>query len=344
MTFQWAVIGAGPAGIAALGKLIDHGVKPNEIAWIDPKFTVGDFGTLWQNVPSNTKAELFLKFLHASPAFNFKNCQNDFELHHTIPGKTCDLRLMAEPLQWVTEHLKNKVHAVNDLAEKISLKNRTWNIKLNHDTLKAKQVILAHGADPKTLTFHLPAIPLYDAMDKERIKLHCDSNDTIAVFGSSHSAILVIRNLIEHSAKKIINFYRSPLLYAVYMKDWILFDDTGLKGPTAEWARENIDGKLPENLLRVFSSNENIEYYLPQCDKVIYAVGFERRTRPVIEGIGPITYIEQAGIIAPGLFGLGIAFPELKYNPLGISEYRVGLWKFIEYLDRIMPIWLKYSP
>ena len=177
---------------------------------------------------------------------------------------------------------------------------------------------------------------------QERIKKHSSANDTIAVFGSSHSAILVLRNLVETGAKRVINFYRSPLLYAAFFKDWILFDDTGLKGTTAEWAREHIDGKLPKNLERVYSNEENIEHYLPQCDKAIYAVGFERRTLPTIEGIGHVTYIEQCGIIAPGLFGLGIAFPEAKYNPFGMLEYRVGLWKFMDYLQNVLPVWLQY--
>lgn len=42
--FQWAVIGAGPAGIAAVGKLLDHGVLPEDILWFDPHFKVGDLG------------------------------------------------------------------------------------------------------------------------------------------------------------------------------------------------------------------------------------------------------------------------------------------------------------
>lgn len=61
--FKWAVIGAGPAGIAAVGKLIDAGINPKEIVWIDPEFKVGDFGTHWRNVSSNTKVGLFLKIL-----------------------------------------------------------------------------------------------------------------------------------------------------------------------------------------------------------------------------------------------------------------------------------------
>ena len=63
--FQWAVIGAGPAGIAAVGKLIDNGIRPSEILWIDPYFKVGDLGRYWHNVSSNTKAEFFTQFLNA---------------------------------------------------------------------------------------------------------------------------------------------------------------------------------------------------------------------------------------------------------------------------------------
>lgn len=346
MKYQWAVIGAGPAGIAAVGKLLDHGIEAQQIAWVDPKFTVGDFGTHWRNVPSNTKVELFLKFLHNCQAFDFQNCPRDLALLSAQHNKTCYLSLMADSLQWVTHHLKQKVQAIHDFAENLVLSDRSWKVKLkNQSAIDATNVILAVGAEPKNLAFAKPAmIPLQDALDAQNIKNHVGPNDTVAVFGSSHSAILILRNLIESSVKQIINFYKDPLLYAVYFDDWILFDDTGLKGPTADWARHNLHEKLPHNLLRVYSNHENIEHYLPQCDKVIYSVGFERRALPIIEGLGHVKYIEQAGIIAPGLFGLGIAFPEAKYNPLGILEYRVGLWKFMDYLNRILPIWLKYSP
>lgn len=53
-TFQWAIVGAGPAGIAAIGKLLDYGITPADILWLDPAFKVGDLGQLWQNVSSNT--------------------------------------------------------------------------------------------------------------------------------------------------------------------------------------------------------------------------------------------------------------------------------------------------
>lgn len=40
--YEWVVIGAGPGGIACIGKLLDAGISAADIAWIDPQFNVGD--------------------------------------------------------------------------------------------------------------------------------------------------------------------------------------------------------------------------------------------------------------------------------------------------------------
>src|SRR5580704_17562457 len=110
LSYSWAVIGAGPAGIAAVGNLLDHGVAGSEILWIDPQFAVGDFGSRWKNIPSNTKVQLFQKFLHPSDAFSYAACDQSFELNHTADEETCLLDLMVKPLQWVTHQLQIKVN------------------------------------------------------------------------------------------------------------------------------------------------------------------------------------------------------------------------------------------
>lgn len=342
--YKWAVIGAGPAGIAAIGKLLDEGISALEIAWIDPQFNVGDFGTLWRNVPSNTKVNLFEKFLFEIKSFLYDSCPHYFDLHKIDKNSTCQLDLMADPLQWVSDHLKETVCSKIDFAEKISYDNKIWTIHCINTVIQANNVILATGSEPKTLPHSaLSVIPLQDAMDQHRIQSHISANDCIAVFGSSHSAMLALRNLVEIGANKIINIYRSPLCYAVYYDDWILHDDTGLKGSTAEWARQNIDGELPKNLERIHANTENINNKLAECNKVVYAIGFNRRELPIIEFRETINFSEQPGIIAPGLFGFGIAYPEAKVNPFGILEHRVGLWKFMDYLNRVMPSWLNYA-
>ena len=63
-TNKWTVIGAGPSGILAVAKLIDNGIEPKLITWIDPKFEVGYLGSKWHEVPSNTRVKLFVDFLY----------------------------------------------------------------------------------------------------------------------------------------------------------------------------------------------------------------------------------------------------------------------------------------
>jgi hypothetical protein len=341
MTFSpWAVIGAGPAGIAAVGKLLDYGIPAADILWLDPEFKIGDFGTLWRNVPSNTKVKLFRKFLAASAAFEYADCQENFALNTADANVTCVLEWMAQPLAWVTEKLRARVQSQQAFVSKISYLNPGWELTLAKGRLvKADKIILATGSEPVTLSHGIDIISLRDAMDKTRLAALVKADDTVAVFGSSHSAMLALRDLMACQVKHVINFYRSPLLYAVHFDDWILFNDTGLKGTTAEWARTNIDRNLPQKIERVIASDENIRARLPACNKVIYAIGFKRRPAPLVENVD-VNVKHDAGMLAPGLFGLGIAYPEPAINPLGQTEYRVGLWKFMDYLERSLPRWI----
>lgn len=41
---EYCVIGAGPAGICAVAKILERNVDPSKIMWIDPHFKVGAFG------------------------------------------------------------------------------------------------------------------------------------------------------------------------------------------------------------------------------------------------------------------------------------------------------------
>lgn len=341
-TFQWAVIGAGPAGIAAIGKLLDYGVLAEHILWFDPYFKVGDFGLLWRNVSSNTKVEYFKEFLLSTQSFLYQNAPVDFALNHLPLNETCTLAYMVEPLQWITDQLLQRVHAVRDTVNNIFLAERQWSVISESETYHAKNVILATGASPSTLSYSdIHEIPFNKAIDKEKLAAAIQPNETYAVFGSSHSAIIILKHLVELRVKKIINFYRAPCRYAVELDDCILFDNTGLKGQSAVWAREHIDGVLPTNLMRYKANESNIARFLPECDHVIYAIGFERRQSIKISN-DEFIYNPHVGIIGPGLFGLGIAYPEIKTDPYGNVESQVGLWKFMLFLNKIMPIWLRY--
>ena len=102
--YAWTVIGAGPAGIAAVGRLLDHGIADDKIAWIDPAFAAGDLGQRWRSVSSNTIAGTFLEYLNGSSAFRFSEAP-PLPLQEVDREETCALALVADPLLWVTKRL-----------------------------------------------------------------------------------------------------------------------------------------------------------------------------------------------------------------------------------------------
>lgn len=341
--YQWTVIGAGPAGIAAIGKLLDNKIPADKIFWCDPYFKVGDLGRLWSNVSSNTKAKLFTDFLYACDSFRYESVEEKFTLSTLDPQQTCILKYMVEPLEWVTEQLLKQVSNQKTTIHSMSLSNRLWTLKDNNSEFQSHNVILATGALPSTLNYpKVELIPFDLAIDEPQLSDLIDVEKTYGVFGSSHSAMIILRYLVEMGVKKVINFYRSPCRYALDMGDWTLFDNTGLKGSTAQWAREHIDGKIPENLNRYLTTESNIARFLPECDQIIYAVGFEKRNNILIGDYEETKHNPHVGIIGPGLFGFGIGYPELKTDPFGSLEAQVGLWKFITYLNKVLPLWIKY--
>jgi hypothetical protein len=342
--FDWLVIGGGPAGIAAVGSLLDSKVPQQKIGWIDPMFEVGDLGGKWQNVPSNTTVKLFLKYLHARHSFDYKQKEKKFSLDHLDPNSYCLLKEIVKPLQWITEQLHSKVKSIRGEAIALRQNKGCWEVKTKATPILAKNVILATGSEPKQLPFtHATIISLEIALDPSKLAKAIQPKDIVGVFGSSHSAVLILANLEKIAPRQIYNFYRSPHLYALDLGDWILFDNTGLKGFAADWARKTLDTDLPKNLERCLISDRNSEEKLALCTKIIYAVGFEKRKLPVIEPFPDARYQETIGVIAPHLFGLGIAYPQIKADPFGRQEYQVGLWKFIEYLNMALPIWLKLA-
>ena len=347
-SFKWAVIGAGPAGIAAGGRLLDDGILAEEIAWIDPYFAAGDLGRKWRAVSSNTKVSLFLSFLNSSTAFRFAE-GSGFAIEEVEPEETCPLGLVADPLVWISQHLCSRVKHFETTATALTKTKRRWTIETEEHEIASENVILAVGATSKKLSFpdlnpHLDEIPLEVVLDPERLAELQLAESTVAVFGSSHSSMIALPNLLAGPVRKVVNFYRSPLSYAIYLQDWILFDDTGLKGHAAAWARENIEGVYPERLERCWVGGPDFQERLQACDRVVYTVGFERRRLPETRQWGPLDYNATNGIVAPGLFGLGIAFPQYATDPLGYGQYRVGLQKFMEYLDSVLPLWRRYGP
>lgn len=318
---QWVVVGAGPAGIAAIGQLIDADIPLKKIAWIDPSFTVGDFGTAWRQVLSNTTIESFIKFYKAFEAFGFACRPQPFLIERAKPEGVCPLIIAAEPLRWITQTLRNKVLSICDKVLSLNHTSIGWQLYLaSGQQLTTKKVILALGARARTLPYpNLITIPFKTAMHSELLKQAVHADDTIAVFGSYQSARTVEEHLAKTKALNIIHFYRSERSFDQHVASLPLASHIECYPIT------------PSNLIT----------HIPRCNKAIYAVGFTRREIKIAGLPDDFLYDSQTGVIAPGIYGLGIAFPETIPYTMGRLTYHVSaIWPFVKYLKRIFPAWL----
>ena len=338
---NWLIVGAGPEGIITVGVLMDIGIDPKTIVWVDPEFNVGRMGEFYCHVPSNNKAKEFIAFINACNTFQECSCPAIDALHLLDPMHACDLELIVEPLRCITQYLNTKVKPVQDSINALNFENGMWHVGTqNSGQITAQHVVLATGSKPRTLELNNQnVIPLDYALDQETLKTLVNKNDRVGVVGGAHSAILLLKYLSTMPVLHIYNFYRKPITYAIDQGCWAL-DPVALKGTTAIWAKEVLEKNPPANLSRIKIEDENkLNRWLRRCTKVIYAIGLERNQVPAINGTTPITsYQENTGLIAPRLFGIGVAFPEYKVDE-GHGRHIIGLNCFMDYAHRLIPQW-----
>lgn len=204
-------------------------------------------------------------------------------------------------------------------------------------------------------------------------------NPKVAVIGASHSAILVLRNLanLAESIKtpgwqllRIKWFTRHPLRYAEEQPGgWIRRDNTGLKGEAAAWARAHLEPAAlasspharhlvkvetpprPTSFEELEAEAETYRRELADCTHVCQAVGYKANPLPELRvddvvvaprfdhDTGAFTDKNNADAPIPGLYGAGIAFPQRVVDPEGNTEYAVGLFKFMNFLRKVVPEW-----
>lgn len=371
------VVGAGPAGLAAVGVLLDQDVR--RVVWVDVEFGGGRLAR-YESVPSNTKTSLFVHFATACDSF-----QRVWASHAASPA-SCLARLQSLPQEHGCE-LSHAARLVTELAHGLCEADAgrlvpiratcgalyraadRWRVTVGGGTWTADRVVFATGSHPKegpVLGLHrgpaIKSIELDTALAPSLLPEHVGPEDVVAVVGSSHSAVLVLKNLCEmhpaHRPRRVVNFYRGELVFAEYLPDGrIKHDNTGLKGLAAEWARTHLaapaGGAELVTRIRLPPGQEAATYetHLPQCTRVVHAIGYVRADLPrllaedgrTLEVAG---YDEEGrlqdehGSAISGLYGVGIAFPERVVDPSGDTEHAVGLWKFMRHCKRIVPAML----
>ncbi|KAI1134145.1 pyridine nucleotide-disulfide oxidoreductase-domain-containing protein [Hypoxylon sp. FL0543] len=384
------VVGAGAAGIAALGNLLEALGPESSIAWVDPHFQGGRINAKYREVPSNTKVCHFLAYADAVEPFReiaqTTPKPNAISLLQSLPqDDTCSLQYAGDMLQMLSDGLlkNNRVSSWKGTVTSAELDptDSTWLLTVKDGTgnviqqLGTRLVIYCTGALPTVVPLpsgisRKPELLELDISLKPSLlseTLPKDREVCVGVIGASHSAVLVLMNLFtlsrnSHPLLRVRWFSRAKQLkYAEDKGDWILYDNTGLKGCAAQFAREHLDGErllhseVGKIVARIDCSGgpeqetQAMLRDIPGCDYVVQAIGFSTKALPIKQQNAKFdnhtgTFIDQTtNKPIPGLHGAGIGFPERVTDPLGNVEYSVGFLKFMKFLKRVIPEWVQAS-
>lgn len=332
--FPYAVIGAGPAGIISVAKLIELGVPEKSIVWIDPEFGVGRLGKYYGKVPSNLKARRYTIFLTSCELFktmHFPSCMNMF---HYDQNQEPPLQLIVDPLQDITAYLKERVVPTQARVSTLTYADHAWHIMTDEQTIRAEKVILAMGSRPKRLNYDgFDEIPLDLALDEDYLKQVLTPQDRVIVVGSLHSALLVLKYASDIPVQQAINFYTKLPTYG---------PAGGLEGITAYWTKEVLDQHKATNVIRFLYDPQAIEQYKNKGYKIVYAIGYEPNVIRV-NGSIPMSFDADTGKICDNLYGIGIAFAERYTKEDGMSIPLIGVNSFMKRAQEILPEFIAYG-
>lgn len=323
---RWLVIGAGPCGIASIACLLES--QEFEVLWVDPCFKIGRMGKYYRNVPANTPNNDLIYAFHLCKSFDFDN-QQDLRrirdpdrqvLSDLEPESSALLGYFIDALEDSTKVLMNQtinIQGVVNYAEYSSLK-KAWEVRITTKdeteedlSLSVDALILACGCKPSMIEWESSLNDQSNRIISESLDKFVDPNYVSQLFardanyaekvwcvvGTSHSAMLVLMNLVNAGAKNIINIYRSEeFRFQHYLDDGsVRYPGVGLKGPVGEWVRNKFSiagikrvryhSIVYGMLFDIFSFafvrfEDGVDWdgqLLLHCvDHVIFAIGFER--------------------------------------------------------------------
>ena len=330
------IIGAGASGILLSLLLQQFGLPTNDFCIIDPHFDGGDLQRKWPNVISNTP--------WSATTDAFRRCLPSLDLpkwsKELPPDQPTPLRTIAKLLRDLFQAAK--FQTVRGIVQRATWKpeDGTWIVYVQSGTgiveINAARVLFAQGSIPKHYDMPIPSIPLEVALDADRIKTYVKSSDQVIVFGTNHSGIIVLKNLVDSGVEKIVGVHKGSRPF-IWARDG---EYEGLKLDGAAVADSIISGKYPSVRLVSYDNTPNLIRETRNATWVVYATGFQPDTTIRVSDestdISQTEYDPNTGVLknAPNAWGFGIAYP--SQAPDGI-HYDVGISSFLEHFYKQIP-------
>lgn len=322
--YTYGIVGFGISGQLALCELLHRGVPAAEIVVIDETFLGGDLATTYGSVLSNTQ---WWKTKQALERYMPHSKEPLEEVAKTYTPEQCTpVRVIAKACLATALCYGEKVTKRRATLTSYTQVEGGWQIPLSPPVI-CKTLILCTGGFPKTLPLDLPSIPLPIALDSDQLKHHITPKDTVIVFGTSHSGILVLDAILGLGAKAI-GVHKGTRI-AEFADEGAY---SGLKEKSAELARTFLT-RPPPNLSFV-SWNNPLELHKALClaTKAVYAIGFQQR----LLNSEHSAYQEQTAEIQPNLYGFGLGYPGVTVLE-GKRYEDVSVLSFQEQLDKCLP-------
>jgi len=214
---DWVVVGAGPAGLTYLAKLLSLKVAPERILWVDEAFDGGAFAK-YKDVPGNTKVKSFMTWALSNSHLQELSKHPSKPLSHLKSldqEKSCTLGEVHDVIKNYTSQLLSRIPHYYCPVSELEYNNvgQFWKVFLDQkasalqrsstsasppDMVVTRNVCLAIGGEPLRHTnLHLghpnkKLIDLYTALSFSGLQTNISPGDTIAIIGGSHSAFVIM--------------------------------------------------------------------------------------------------------------------------------------------------------
>ena len=318
------IIGTGAAGLLALFSLSFTKIAPEEIVLIDPYHDGGDLQRKYCCIQSNTIWNQMLDILR-SKGISIETLPSPW--CNLDPSKPAVLKEYIQLLRYVTKSFAQRCEMIYGTVSRLEEEQGQVRVHYGENqSLKTNVCIVTTGCHAKNLCYPIPTIPLEIALNREMLKSYVEPNQTVCVFGVSHSGTLILSNLHELKVNTHA-FYKGtkPFFFA---RDGV-YD--GIKQESEAIADAIVAGLYPSTHLHSLSDTAEIIRWTRKSDWVIYAAGFQRTSFSA-----SFTYNETTGKLneLPNTWGFGIAFPNRASDGI---HWDVSLPSFFSHIELQLP-------
>jgi len=327
------IIGAGVSGILLILLLAETSVSLKSISIIDPYFDGGDLFRKWSSVMSNTPWSATLKSIQTHlPSVKIPKWANDLPLDKPTPVYLIAklIRECAKPVLDKVTCIYGSVESINWLSDK-----SVWDISISTEQsikhINSKGICFTYGSQPKVLDIGVPSIPLDIALDTNKLCKYIEPHSKVIVFGTRHSGIHVLKNLVDCSANSVLGVYKGPTPF-IFARDG---EYDGIKLDGAVIADDILAYKYPSIQMVSNTNISSILKYVRNADWAVYAIGFEstNNIRLSIDSVPLLNWnkydITGKLLNCPCAWGFGLAYP--SQAPDGI-HWDVGVSSFLEHI------------